>query len=80
MQKPFEILKDSGNDKINDLFTILFQNMQDKQFRVLQNATKVQIEKMTVNNEVLFNALGGNLFLCINVNGKIYQIQAAVMP
>jgi hypothetical protein len=69
MKKPYNV----SNDRINTLFNILFQQAQDKNFKVFDNKTDKEILSVLENGNVGFNNANGNIFLCININGVLYK-------
>ena len=69
MKKPYNV----SDDKINTLFNILFQQAQDKNFKVFDNQTDKEILSVLQNGNVGFNNVNGNIFLCINIDGVLYK-------
>lgn len=58
MKKPYNV----SDDKINTLFNILFNQAQDKNFKVFDNKTDKEILSVLQNGNVGFNNVNGNIF------------------
>lgn len=71
MQKPYNV----SDDKINTLFNILFNQAQDKNFKVFDNKTDKEILSMLQNNNIGFNKTDTKLYLCININNILYKTE-----
>jgi hypothetical protein len=75
---PYSITKDSSFEQYNDLFKLLFKNKANKALNVFENATKEQLLKLVPNKTLAINITSSGVFLCVNIDGKIYQIQFAI--
>lgn len=71
MKKPYNV----PDDKINTLFNILFQQAQDKNFKVFDNQTDTEILSVLQNGNVGFNKTNEKLYLCINIDGVLYKTE-----
>lgn len=74
MEKPFNVT----DDKTNTLFNILFKNAQDKNFKVFENKADNEILSVLQNGNVGFNNVNGNIYLCINIDGRLYKRSVSI--
>lgn len=70
MKKPFNV----DDDKTNTLFNILFEQVQDKNFKVFDNKTDKEILSVLQNGNVGFNITANGLYFCVNINGELKKV------
>lgn len=78
-QAPYVLTAGFTADQANGLFKILFKDKANRQVTVLENATKEQILKISANKEIIINIKNGIAYLCMNIDGIVYQLQMSSM-